>query len=71
MAIEIRSRAQEIMDFPTTALNQPWKAWYNVEKSFDVKPLEKPISLGRARQGSLPQQPRQVDLSEIKTSKTK
>jgi len=54
------------MDSTPAPLNQPWKGWFKAASSLDVVPLQKPISLGRARQGSLPQQPRTVDLSTLK-----
>lgn len=50
------------MDTPTTALSQPWKKWYKADNSSNANPLQKPISLIRARQGSLPQKPREIDL---------
>lgn len=37
------------------------------KKGPDVNPLERPVSLGRARQGSLPQKPRHVNLSKGKS----
>lgn len=47
-------------------LNQPWKKWFMVEERLDLNPLDAPVSLGRPRQGSFPQKPRQVDLSKEK-----
>jgi len=54
------------MESSRASLRQPWKEWFMAEKCLDVNPLDKPVSLGRARQGSLPQKPRQVDLSKEK-----
>jgi hypothetical protein len=54
------------MEASRAPLRQPWKEWFVAEKRLDVNPLDKPVSLGRARQGSLPQKPRQVDLSKEK-----
>ena len=56
---------------PSTSLKQPWKEWFKVEKNLNVRPLENPVNLGRARQGSLPQKPRNVDLSAEKTKASK
>lgn len=50
-------------------LRQPWKKWFMAEKRLDLNPLDAPVSLGRPRQGSLPQKPRQVDLSKEKKMK--
>jgi hypothetical protein len=52
----------------TTQLSQPWKAWYQADKSLpvDFNPLDKPISLTLGAQGSFPQMPRQVNLSKPK-----
>ncbi len=58
------------MESSGTSLRQPWKEWFKADERADVNPLNKPVSLGRARQGSLPQKPRQVDLSAEKKSKT-
>jgi hypothetical protein len=65
---EATDKTDNVMDSHSTSLSQPWKRWYKAETSLDVKPLDKPISLGYARQGSLPQKPRQVDLSNMKTT---
>ena len=67
---EAEAKANKVMESAPTSLSQPWKSWYKAETSLDINPLNKPISLGRARQGSLPQKPRQVDLSNLKTPKT-
>ena len=47
---------------------QPWKQWYKPTTEVDSDPLAKPISLGRGNQGSLPQKPRNVDLSQPKST---
>lgn len=47
---------------------QPWKAWYKASNSPNFNPLSKAVSLGLGAQGSFPQKPRQVDLSQKKES---
>jgi hypothetical protein len=54
------------MESSRASLRQPWKEWFVADNRLDVNPLDKPVSLGRARQGGLPPKPRQVDLSKDK-----
>ena len=66
--LKLEILSSNIMESSTTSLSQPWKKWYKAEKSLDINPLNKPISLSHAGQGSLPQKPRKVDLSSMATS---
>ncbi|KAK1771979.1 hypothetical protein QBC33DRAFT_555141 [Phialemonium atrogriseum] len=51
---------------PNSSLKQPWKAWYKTGESKDANPLSKLKSICGRGQGSIPQRPRQVDLTAEK-----
>jgi hypothetical protein len=51
-------------------LAQPWQEWYTPVKDFNYCPRKYAITSRGSGQGSIPQKPRNVDLSKEKTHPT-